>query len=143
MGKFKTFLMNEQVGLGDLGPRVDGLLHGRDFDAVVRGALVSTDWSGSEQPQTRGHGGQMQNLPGVDLTIPSVQRQGRITALLLNRNPIYVRLSDGTEAHFTYDEFRRIEGSPAVGKTMTVTFQRHPRDTTQGHSKIDRVIVND
>jgi hypothetical protein len=61
----------------------------------------------------------------------------------MRKNPIYVRLSDGTEAHFTYDEWKKIEGQPALGKTMTILFQRHPEDMSQEHSKIDKVIVTD
>jgi hypothetical protein len=83
------------------------------------------------------------NLPTTDVTIPSVERTGRITSLITKRNPIYIRLSDGTEAHFSYDEYRRIDGKPELGKTMTVIFQRHPEDRMQQASKIDKAIVRD
>jgi len=90
-----------------------------------------------------GFSGQSLHLPSTDMTIPSVERTGRITTLLSKRNPIYVRLSDGTEAQFTYDEYKRIEGNPALGKTMTVIFQRHPEDSGRSYSKIDKAIVRE
>lgn len=143
MGRFKQFLLSEQMGLGDLGTNIDKLMSSHWFGNAINGALVSTDWSGTEDPQTTGHGGQEKNLPGVDLTIPSIQRSGRITTLFTKKNPIYVRLSDGTEAHFSYDEYKRIQGTPALGKVMTITFQRHPGDFTNQYSKIDQAIVTD
>ena len=80
-------------------------------------------------------------MPSVDLTIPSAEREGRITVLELKKNPIYVRLSDGTEAHFTYDEYKRIDGKPELGKVMKISFQRHPDDTMRQFSKIDRATI--
>lgn len=148
MGKFKEFLINEQMGLGDLGSRIDSLFHSQWLGNAVNGAIVSTGWTGSyaggtEQTDVEGFAGHPQNFPPKDLTIPSVERTGRITCLLTKKNPIYVRLSDGTEAHFSYDEYRKIDGEPALGKVMTIIFQRHPQDWTDQHSKIDHVIVRD
>lgn len=143
MGKFKEFLLNEEIGLADLGSRIDQLFHSHEFGNQIQGALASTDVTGSEQSPTMGYSGHSLHLPSTDLTVPSVTRTGRITTLLLKKNPIYVRLSDGTEASFTYDEYRRIEGNPGVGKTMTITFQRHPEDQTRMYSKIDKAIVTD
>ena len=136
MGKFKKFLINE-VGLGDLGQRIDGLMNSKRFGNQIGGAFVSPDVTGSGP--TMGN----LNLPSADLTVPSAERTGRITSLLLKKNPIYVRLSDGTEANFSYEEYRRIEGKPELGKTMTLIFQRHPEDQSSGYSKVDKAIVRD
>jgi hypothetical protein len=141
MGKFKEFLLTEEIGLADLGPRIDHLMNSQWFGNQIAGALVSSDVSGSEQSPTLGYAGHSLHLPSTDLTIPSVTKEGRITTLLLKKNPIYVRLSDGTEAHFSYDEYRKIDGEPALGKVMTITFQRHPDDTGRAYSKIDKAIV--
>jgi len=143
MGKFKEFLLTEEIGLGDLGQRIDSLMNSQKFGNQIGGAFASTDVTGSEMGPTMGFAGHSLWLPSTDLTVPSVERTGRITTLLLKRNPIYVRLSDGTEANFSYEEYRRIEGSPALGKTMTLIFQRHPEDQTSGYSKIDKAIVRD
>jgi hypothetical protein len=143
MGEFKEFLVFEQIGLGQLGPKIDALFNDRDFGNQIHGAITSSDWTGSEQSPTLGYGGHPLHLPSTDLTIPSVQRTGRITHLMLKKNPIYIRLSDGTECQFSYDEYRRIKGIPELGKTMTVVFQRHPEDFTQQHSKIDHAVVRD
>jgi hypothetical protein len=141
MGKFKDFILSESIGLGDLGTRIDHLFHSHKFGDQIAGAFASSDVTGSEQPPS--YIGRSLHLPSTDLTIPSVVKQGRITVLQMKRNPIYVRLSDGTEAHFTYDEFQRIQGKPDVGKTMTLTFQRHPEDKMREYSKIDSAIVSD
>jgi hypothetical protein len=141
MGKFKEFLITEEIGLADLGTRIDDLYHSQEFGNQLAGAIASTDVTGSEQSPTMGYSGHSLHLPSVDLTVPSMVRSGRITTLMLKKNPIYIRLSDGTEAHFTYDEYRKIEGQPALGKTMSITFQRHPEDRTKMHSKIDKAIV--
>jgi hypothetical protein len=141
MGKFREFLLNEEVGLADLGSRIDNMFHDQRLGNQIAGAFVSTDVSGTEQPE--GSVGHPLYLPSTDMTIPSSVKSGRITTLMLKKNPIYVRLSDGTEASFTYDEYQRIEGEPALGKTMTITFQRQPEDWSRMESKIDKVIVRD
>lgn len=91
---------------------------------------MSLDGSSPEQPK---------NL----LSLPAVTRSGRIDTILKNQNPIYVRLSDGSELYFTHDEYRkRIKGNPEVGRTMTVVFQRHPNDGSKVPSKIDAAQVS-
>ena len=143
MGKFKDFILNEEIGLGDLGTRIDHLFHSHRFGNQIAGAFASSDVTGTEQSPTRDYAGHSLHLPSTDLTIPSVTKQGRITILQTQKNPIYVKLSDGTEAHFTYDEYRRIQGEPQLGKTMTLVFQRHPEDRMQEYSKIDQATVID
>lgn len=143
MGKFKDFILNEEVGLADLGARIDKLFNSQKFGNQIGGAFVSTDFSGTEQSSTAGFSGHTQHIPSTDLTIPSATRSGRITSLMLKKNPIYIRLSDGTEANFTYDEYKRIDGQPALGKTMTIIFQRHPEDMGRMYSKIEKAIVTD
>lgn len=140
MGKFKEFLINEEVGLADIGPRIDKLFQSHWFGNQSGGAITSTGDTGSIHSPLGG-GERPLSIPTTDLTVPSVTRTGRITTLLLSKNPIYVCLSDGTEAHFTYDEYRRIDGDPSVGKTMTIIFQRHPEDQARMYSRIDKAIV--
>lgn len=143
MGKFRDFLITEEVGLGNLGAKITQLFHSQNFNNQIGGAFASTDVTGTEQSATMGYSGHPLYLPSTDLTIPQVTRSGRITNLMLKKNPIFVKLSDGTEASFTYDEYKKIQGVPEVGKTMTIVFQRHPEDTSQMHSKIDKAIVTD
>lgn len=143
MGKFKDFMLKEEIGLGDLGPNIEKLVNSQDLGNQIAGAFASSDVTGSEQSPTMGYAGHSLHLPSTDLTIPSVEKSGRITVLMTKRNPIYIRLSDGTEANFTYDEFRKIEGEPALGKQMTIIFQRHPEDMSRQSSKIDKCIVRD
>ena len=135
MGKFKKFLI-ESVGLGDLSPRIDQLMRSPTLGGQIAGALASTDVTGSEA-----HGDSQPHLDSTDLTIPEFVRSGRITHMQRTKNPIYIRLSDGTEAHFTYDEFKRLNEEPRIGKLMTITFQRHPDDRSENASKISKVEV--
>jgi hypothetical protein len=138
MGKFKEFLITEDIGLADIGPRLDRFYNSSYLDSKVNGAF-STGSNAKESPTL----GMADNMPDTALSIPSVERTGRIVHLINKRNPIYIRLSDGTEAHFSYDEYRRIEGKPEIGKTMTLIFQRHPEDKMKEASKIDKAIVRD
>lgn len=75
-------------------------------------------------------------LPNYDLGLPTVEKKGKIILLIQKRNPIYVQLDDGTKLFFTYDEFKRINGEPVVGKTMAVKLLRLSHDNTDSPSKI-------
>jgi len=143
MTDFKTFMLNEDLGLGDIGRSVDRLFSNQHF-ASQAGAYINTDYTQPSPEGYMGDPGFVPRLPATNLTIPSIQREGKITVLLAKKNPIFVKLTDGTEAYFSYDEFKRIKGSePSLGKTMRITFQRHPGDLSATHSKIDHVEVID
>lgn len=143
MAKFKEFIINEEVGLGNLGSNIERLFNSQNFGNQINGAMVSSQWNGMYSP-TPWKGDDLQTAKNpVDIGISSVERTGRITSLMKTRNPIYIRLSDGTECNFSFDEFKKIQGTPDIGKTMTVIFQRHPDDMTNQHSKIDVAIVRD
>jgi hypothetical protein len=144
MGKFREFLITEEsVGLGNLGAKITQLFHSQDFNNQIGGAFASTDVTGTEGSNTHGSAGHPLHLPSTDLTIPQMTKSGRITMLALKKNPIFIKLSDGTEANFTYDEYKKIQGTPEVGKVMTITFQRHPEDSSRMYSKIDQAVVTD
>lgn len=143
MGKFKEFLINEEVGLADLGTRIDKLFNSPDLEARLNGAFVNSNPRGDGASPHLGFMGSPTDATQTDLTVPTIERTGRIVALMGKKNPIFVKLSDGTEAHFGYDEYKRIQGEPAIGKVMTIMFQRHPNDWTQTASKIDKAIVRD
>lgn len=134
---FKDFI-NEEIALGNIPGQMDRLFGTKGFDKMA-GAFVSSDVNGTGDINT----GRPLNVPTTDLQLPQIERQGRIVALLKKRNPIFVRLSDGTEANFTYDEFKRIEGEPKLGKTMMISFQRHPNDAAKKHSRISKAVVID
>lgn len=139
MAKFKQFIESD-LGLGNLGSKLWQTYNA--LDAPV-GAFLSSDVSGSEQSDTQGSAGHPLHLPSTDLVIPKLERTGRIQQMMLTKNPIMIQLSDGTQAYFSYDEYRRIQGEPALGKTMTIIFQRHPGDKSQMASKIDKAVVRD
>lgn len=99
------------------------------------GAFLSSDQSGSEQDPSGNSSGHPVWLPSTDLAIPNdiptMTRTSTIRYIEKNKNPITITLSDGTQLHFTLDEFNRVAkkgGMPEVGKTMKVTFQKNPLD---------------
>lgn len=140
--RFRDFIIQEDVGLGDLGSKMDKVFNNPYYNRIG-GSFLSSDQSGSEMSDTATSVGHPLFLPSTDLTIPNIEKTGRIKILEYKKNPIYIELHDGTKAHFTYDEFRRIEGTPALGKVMTIIFQRHPQDRGQQFSKVERAIVID
>ena len=133
MGKFKQHLINEDIGLADLGPRIDRFYNSSYLDSKINASFANKH----KDPVLFG------KSENMALSIPSVEKTGKIVKLYNKRNPIYIRLSDGTEAHFSYDEYRKIDGNPEIGKTMKLVFQRHPENNLKQVSKIDKAIVID
>lgn len=132
MGKFKDYyLTNESTTMSDLGPRLHAAVADRGLDDQINGVLTHQGWIDNSPPPRSEN----------DIGVPTVDRTAKITHLMLKKNPIYVRLSDGTECNFSYDEFRKIHGKPEIGKTMSISFQRHPGDMAEMHSKIERAVV--
>ncbi len=141
MLNFKQF-MESQSGLGDLGLKLNKFYNDKSLDKKLSGYFVSSDVSGTEQSDTLGSAGHPLHLPSTDFKIPDLTKTGRITLLDLKSNPIRIRLSDGTEANFTWDEYKKIRGDePTIGKLMTVSFQRHPQDASSNLSKINSATV--
>lgn len=76
------------------------------------------------------------SLPDIDLKIPQTEKKSSIQLIMDKKNPIYIQLSDGSRLFFTFDEFKRILGKPAVGKTMIWRTQRLQNDPSSHPSKI-------
>ena len=70
------------------------------------------------------------------LNLPLIEKSGKIELLRDKVNPIYMQISDGSKLFFTFDEFKRISGTPSDGKTIIWKAQRNPKDTPQHTSKI-------
>ncbi len=136
---FREFIVNE-AGLGDLGMRMDRLFQNRGFQSFA-GAYLSSDVA-QDEPTVKDSSHAIYT-PSVSMTIPKIERVSRIKILDVKRTPIYVELADGTRCMFSYDQFRRIKGEPAVGKTMRIVFQRHQRDLSENPSKIEAAEVID
>lgn len=136
MLSFRQFIeLAEQntVGYHNDGP-------GSGFAQSGGGAMLGSDWTGSEQPEAHGMLGRPLSLPSYDMAVPKVKRQSRVKVLERNNNPILMILDDGTRMSFTYDEFKRIEGrEPQQGSLITVVFQRHPRMGASAMSQIDSI----
>jgi hypothetical protein len=97
-------------------------------------AILPSNWTGSEQPDNMMS--QPVTLPSMDLALPSLTKVGKIALLIKDKNPIMMQMEDGTQLFFTWDQFRRIKGSPGLGKTATVVFQRNPTDRSKMPSKV-------
>lgn len=82
-------------------------------------------------------------MPAQEFGLPTVGRTSLISFIERNKNPIFIKLMDGTKLYLTWDEFNRIEGhEPEAGKKMTVIFQRHIKDVSDSHSQIERLICH-
>lgn len=75
-------------------------------------------------------------LPQMELGLPTVTKVGKIAMLIKDKNPIMLQMSDGTRLMFSYDQFKRITGTPKVGRTITIVFQREGTDRTNMPSQI-------
>jgi len=126
---FREFLEQNTVGYHNDGP-------GSGF-VQTGGAYLGSDQTGSEQDPTKAMLGHPQWLPSLDFAIPTVSRTSTVAFVERNKNPILVMLQDGTKLHFSWDQFKRIEGSePERGKQLTVTFQRNPKAGKEETSQI-------
>lgn len=143
MGKFKTFILQEWGGLADLGKRLDGFFNNQNLGNQINGVMASTDWTHTEKAFSQAYPDFPMNAPNQDLTIPSVVKTGRVVMIEYKKNPIYVRLSDGTEAFIPYDQYRKMNNPPQKGKVVSITFQRNPADLSPDHSKIESITVLD
>ncbi len=105
---------------------------GTHNDRATASFLPST-WTGSENLGPFGYG-----LPGIDLSIPSVEKTSVIRSIEKNKNPITIMLMDGTKLYLSLDEFNRIKSFKNLekGEKITVSFQRNPGDERQEPSKI-------
>lgn len=143
MAKFKQFLLNEEIGLANLGVRVEKFYTDPSVESKINGAFVTSHWNNTNHTPWKGEGS-LQNVKiPIDLTIPHIEKTGRILSINKKQNPILIKLSDGTACLFTNKEFRSIQGEPNIGKIMTVRFQRSPQDISSNFSKIEKVVVTD
>jgi hypothetical protein len=109
-------------------------------------AYLHAPWTGSLTGQlpasltTSAQDVKLPDNPGLDAILPSVTKTSQIRILERNKNPIFMMLADGTKLYMTWDEFRRIKGpEPAVGKHVTVNFQRLDYDRSSTPSKINSI----
>ena len=88
MGKFREFLLNEEIGLGELGPKIDDLFNSQLLGGQIGGAMTSMDTDPVGQEGIGGSGGSFGNqsmarsnqlgLPSTDMDLPSVEKTGRL-----------------------------------------------------------------
>ena len=106
---------------------------------VDGGAILSTSWTGSEALDTMSLSGHPSHLPGLDLALPSITKQGLVVKIIQDKNPIFIQLDDGTVLLFNIDEFKRICGDKDIQPNQSrlrVVFQRNPKDTSMMPSQI-------
>jgi hypothetical protein len=80
-------------------------------------------------------------LPDMDVDLPCIKKKAKIQTLILNKNPIFMKLSDGSQLYFTHDEFKRIKGTPENGKTMSYELIRLANDKSNIPSKIKNCYI--
>lgn len=105
---------------------------GAHNDLATSKFLPST-WTGTEDL-----GDYPRGAPGVDLEVPSVTRRSRIRSVENKKDPIEVRLMDGTAIYLSLDEFNRVNSRTKleVGREISVTFQRREGDGSPDPSKV-------
>lgn len=75
-------------------------------------------------------------LPIIDIGLPKIEKKSKIIFINDKINPIFIQLKDGSKLFFTYDEFKRIEGTPKLGKEVYMQMQRLSNDNSEVPSKI-------
>lgn len=76
-----------------------------------------------------------------ELDLPLLKKEGVIQIVIENKNPIYIQLSNNTKLFLTYEQYRRLNKKPMVGKKMIVWFQRNPDDHSQTTSQVHHCEV--
>lgn len=105
---------------------------GTHNDFATSKFLPST-WTGTEDL-----GSYPSGTPGVDLELPSVTRRSKIRSINNKKDPIEIRLMDGTAIYLSLDEFNRVDSRTRleVGREISVTFQRREEDGSPNPSKV-------
>lgn len=98
---------------------------------------LPSNWTGSEIPDMS----QQVFLPHIDLMLPAINKVGKIAMLIKDKNPILLQMDDDTQLYFTHDQFRRITGTPEIGRTISVVFQRDYTDRSKRPSQISSCQV--
>lgn len=62
-------------------------------------------------------------MPNLSLELPSIKKRSKIIFINKNKNPILLQLKDGSKLYFTIDQYRRIKGTPEVGKDLEFVMQ--------------------
>jgi len=144
MGNFKNFLLNEEINLGNIGEKIQKFISNNHISNQINGTFLSSQMSNSyTHANWRGNDNVNNAKEPIDLILPSVVRSGRIIELQKTKNPIQIRISDGTICSLTYDQFRKINPIPREGNHISVIFQRNSEDDSDNFSKIQKIIVTD
>ena len=77
-------------------------------------------------------------LPNWELDLPKITKKGKVIVLEMKKNPVHLRLDDGTNLYLTIDEFRRINKQPKIGDTLSVEFL----NTREPNMQISRIICH-
>lgn len=75
-------------------------------------------------------------LPQIELDLPCIEKKSVIYDIKSNKNPIVILLQDGSKLFMTIDQFKRISGTPEIGKTLVFTLQRLQKDNSTLPSQI-------
>lgn len=142
MGNFKNFLLNEEINLGNIGEKIEKFIGNNYLNNQINGTFLSSQTSNSYNYTNWKGNDSINNVKEpVDLILPSIVKSGRIVELQKTKNPIQIRISDGTVCSMTYDQFKKIYPVPKEGLHISVVFQRNPEDSSESVSKIQKIIV--
>jgi len=133
--EFRKFIEQNTTGYHNDGP-------GSGF-SPYGGSFVSSDFSGSNASDTMHYTGRPLHLPGTDMIFPLTKKTGKVISIEVNKNPISIRMEDGTQLYLSWDEYNRIKGKkPRHGDIITVNFRRLPDDVSKESSTIENITVH-
>lgn len=114
----------------------------------IFGALTS-QWTGSQPGELpswqAGYFDSNLSHNNFDLGLPNTERSGIITFIDKKRNPIIITYRNPQHhmdtIYIPYDDFKRIQPEPDVGRSMTVVYQRRKDDPSKAPSRIQSIKV--
>lgn len=96
------------------------------------GAYLQSSQTGSSFLQNKPSVGNAPEISSMDYALlkdmPTQTVFSTISHITLNKNPIKIKLEDGTDIMLSYDQYKKISLSsqePKVGKKMKVVFQKN------------------
>jgi hypothetical protein len=114
----------------------------------IFGALTA-QWTGSQPGELpswqAGYFDSNFSQNNFDLALPTTERSGIITYIDEKRNPIIITYrnskTESDSIYIPYDDFKRVQPCPDIGRTITVVMQRRMDDASKAPSKIQTIKV--
>jgi len=77
-----------------------------------------------------------------EFNVPHITKKGHILNIEYNKNPIRIKISDGTQLFLHIDDYKRLNKEPKKGDNISIEFQRNPEDISENPSKINKIFIH-